>query len=134
MKRPCERGSIVVETVLLVPVLLVLLLLTVHAYRITETAARVQRAADVAARVASQSGSDEMLRRGSGAGVRELRTASRVCGDMHVTVSKSDFGGFQAVTATASCIPRLDGLGMLSLVSRVVKRSSTEVIDYYTSR
>lgn len=134
MRKSRERGSVAVETVLLVPALVSLVLLTAHAYRVTETAARVQRAADVAARVASQSGRGLMETRGTSAGLNELSSASNVCRVLRVTVSASGSREFNAVTAVARCTPRVSGFGFLAIRARPISRSSTEVIDFYTSR
>ena len=49
------RGSLSVEAVLLTPVVMMLVLSVVHVSRLTEASFRVNRAADVGARVASQS-------------------------------------------------------------------------------
>ena len=134
MSARASRGSIAVESVILAPVLFALVLLTVHAHRQTDAAARVQRAADVAARIASQSASATMIDNGMRAARRDLSDARDICRSVSVHVSVGRIGRHATVTANVRCTPRVRDLRFLRLGSKAISRSSTEVIDYYTSR
>ncbi len=134
MKKESCRGSMTVEVLLLTPVLMMLVMLIVYAGRYTEASIRVHRAADVGARVASISNDSRMLWKGELAARTDIRLSKSSCQQIDVNVRKSKIGKLVTVTTTVSCVVPVMGLGMLSLPTRRVEATSTEVIDYYTGR
>ena len=123
-----------VEVLLLTPVLVMLVMLIVHAGRMTEASIRVHRAADVGARVASISKDSLMVWKGEVAARTDLRIGRSPCRNIDVAVRKSRIDRLVTVTTTVSCIVPITGLGLLSSQSQRVHASSTEVIDFYTGR
>jgi Flp pilus assembly protein TadG len=134
MNRSQSRGSISVEAVLLTPVLVMLVLLVVHVSRLTEASIQVHRAADVGARAASLSSASQMMQRGVSAAQTNLLDSQSSCTQVRVQIARGNIQQFATVTTTVSCVVNSKGLGLLSLPSRTVTASSTEVIDYYTRR
>jgi Flp pilus assembly protein TadG len=134
MNRTQSRGSVSVEAVLLTPVLVMLVLLVVHVSRLTEASIQVHRAADVGARAASLSSTSQMMQRGVTAAQTNLRDSKSGCTQVRVQIARGNFQQFATVTTTVSCVVNSKGLSLLSLPSRKVTASSTEVIDYYTRR
>lgn len=133
MKRK-DRGSIVVESLLLVPVLMMLVLLVVYVGRWTTSAHRVHRAADVGARAASQSSLSRMSINGRTAAARELHRSQSGCTHPQVVVSRYTSGSNSYVKLHVSCVMQTIDLGLLRLPSKFVTATSTEVIDVYTHR
>ena len=123
-----------VEVLLLTPVLTMLVMLIVYAGRYTEASIRVHRAADVGARVASISNNSQMLWKGELAARTDIRLSKSSCQQVDVNLHTSRIGKLMTVTTTVSCVVPVMGLGLLSLPTRRVEATSTEVIDYYTSR
>jgi Flp pilus assembly protein TadG len=123
-----------VEVLLLTPVLTMLVMLIVYAGRYTEASIRVHRAADVGARVASISKNSQMLWKGELAARTDIRLSKSSCQQVDVNLRTSRIGKLMTVTTTVSCVVPVMGLGLLSLPTRRVEATSTEVIDYYTSR
>ena len=134
MKRRNCRGSMTVEVLLLTPVLMMLVMLIVYAGRYTEASIRVHRAADVGARVASISNDSQMLWKGEIAARTDIRLSKSSCQQVDVDLRTSRIGKLMTVTTTVSCVVPVMGLGLLLLPTRRVEATSTEVIDYYTSR
>jgi Flp pilus assembly protein TadG len=123
-----------VEVLLLTPVLMMLVMLIVYAGRYTEASIRVHRAADVGARVASISNESQMVWKGELAAHTDIRLSKSSCQQVDVNLRTSRIGKLMTVTTTVSCVVPVMGLGLLSLPTRRVEATSTEVIDYYTSR
>jgi hypothetical protein len=123
-----------VEVLLLTPVLMMLVMLIVYAGRYTEASIRVHRAADVGARVASISNDSQMLWKGELAAHTDIRLSKSSCQQVDVILRTSRIGKLMTVTTTVSCVVPVMGLGLLSLPTRRVEATSTEVIDYYTGR
>lgn len=123
-----------VEVLLLTPVLMMLVMLIVYAGRYTEASIRVHRAADVGARVASISNDSQMLWKGEIAARTDIRLSKSSCQQVDVDLRTSRIGKLMTVTTTVSCVVPVMGLGLLLLPTRRVEATSTEVIDYYTSR
>ena len=134
MKSRNCRGSTSVEVVLLAPVLMMLVMLIVYAGRYTEASIRVNRAADVGSRIASISNDSRMLWKGELAARTDIRLSKSSCQEVEVNLRRSRIGKLVTVTTTVSCVVPVMGLGLLSLPTRRVEATSTEVIDYYTSR
>lgn len=129
-----QRGSHSTEALLLVPVLMLLTLMVVFAARRTDATFRVQRAADVAARVASRSAWNVMVTRGTVAARRDLALHAQSCRHADVDVRRVRRDDLTFISATVSCVVNGDGLAFLSVPQIRVRASSTEVVDRYTSQ
>lgn len=129
-----SRGSLTAETLILIPALTMFVLLIVYASRLTEASFRVHRAADVSARIASQSNTYSMISRGIAAGHSDLIGGKPVCERTEVSVKRGHIGRVKTVTTAISCVVSSTGIGLLSLPERTVRASSTEVVDYFSGR
>lgn len=134
MKKKMYRGSITVESILLCPVLILLVLFVVYVGRLTDASIRVHRAADVSARVASQANLGSMIPRGFSAAHSDMAMKHSACSNVKVTLTKGRIGRILTVTSTVSCTVQGSGLGMLSLPAKTVHATSTEVVDFFTAR
>ena len=134
MKKNTSRGSLTVEALILIPALMMLFLLIVHVGRLTDASFRVHRAADVSARVASQSNSNSMVSRGVAAAHKDLAGNSSTCERSDVLVTRGRIGRIQTVTTSVTCVVSSSGLGLLSLPQRTIRATSTEVVDYFSGR
>ena len=134
MKRGFSRGSLTLEALILVPALMMLFFLIVHVGRLTDASIRVHRAADVSARIASQSNVNSMISRGVAAAHNDLAGSASSCEQAEVLVARGHFGRIQTVTTSITCVVSSSGLGLLSLPQRTVRATSTEVVDYYSGR
>ena len=134
MKKNNSRGSLTVEALILVPALMMLFLLIMHVGRLTDASFRVHRAADVSARIASQSNSNSMISRGVAAAHNDLVGSTSTCERANVLVTRGHIGRIQTVTTSITCVVSTSGLGLLSLPQRTVRATSTEVVDYFSGR
>ena len=134
MKKNISRGSLTVEALILVPALMMLFLLIMHVGRLTAASFRVHRAADVSARIASQSNSNSMISRGVAAAHNDLVGSTSTCERANVLVTRGHIGRIQTVTTSITCVVSTSGLGLLSLPQRTVRATSTEVVDYFSGR
>ena len=134
MKRNGSRGSLTVEALILVPALMMLFLLIVYAGRLTDASFRVHRAADISARIASQSNFNSMISRGVTAAHNDLVGSSSTCEDADITVTSGQIGRVKTVTTSIACVVSSSGLGLLSLPNRTVRATSTEVVYYFSGR
>ena len=134
MKGNTSRGSLTVEALILVPALMMLFLLIMHVGRLTDASFRVHRAADVSARIASQSNSNSMISRGVAAAHNDLVGSTSTCERANVLVTRGHIGRIQTVTTSITCVVSTSGLGLLSLPQRTVRATSTEVVDYFSGR
>lgn len=134
MRRNTSRGSLTVEALILVPALTMLFLLIVHVGRLTDASFRVHRAADVSARIASQSNSNSMVSRGVAAAHNDLAGSHSTCERAEVSVTRGRIGRIQTVTTSVTCVVSSSGLGLLSLPQRTIRAASTEVVDYFSGR
>ena len=134
MKRNGSRGSLTVEAVILVPVLMMLFLLIVYLGRLTDASFRVHRAADVSARIASQSNFNSMISHGVAAAHKDLGGSTSTCERADVSITRGKIGRIQTVTRSITCVVSSSGLGILSLPNRTVRATSTEVVDYFSGR
>ena len=134
MKRNGSRGSLTVEAVILVPVLMMLFLLIVYLGRLTDASFRVHRAADVSARIASQSNFNSMISHGVAAAHKDLGGSTSTCERADVSITRGKIGRIQTVTTSIRCVVSFSGLGLLSPPQRTVRASSTEVVDYFSGR
>jgi Flp pilus assembly protein TadG len=134
MKGKASRGSLTVEVLLLVPVLMMMFLLIVHVGRLTDASFRVHRAADVSARIASQSNFNSMIVYGVSAAHKDLAGSASACERVDVSITRGQIGRIQTVTTSIKCVVSFSGLGLLSLPPRTVSATSTEVVDYFSGR
>ena len=134
MKRNTSRGSLTVEALIMVPVLVMLFLLIVYVGRLTDASFRVHRAADVSARIASQSNFNSMISQGVVAARKDLAGSASSCERADVSITRGKIGRIQTVTSSITCVFSSSGLGILSLPNRTVRATSTEVVDYFSGR
>jgi Flp pilus assembly protein TadG len=125
-----DRGSAATELVLVAPALVVLVLFVVFLGRAGQAAARVQHAADVAARAASMVRDTAMAEEARATALDELGRNGPACVEPAVTVAVTD-RDVDTVTVTVRCRVSLQALGPLGVAARTVSASSTEVIDLY---
>ena len=129
-----QKGSVTVEVVLLAPVLLLVAMLIVHAGRYSDAELRVQHAADVAARAASQVREGSMKTAAENAALAEMMLNGVPCRDVSVFLRRIRDNSNGLVEATVSCSHNVDGLGALGIRTRRVSATSREVVDRYTFR
>ena len=134
MKGKASHGSLTVEVLLLVPVLMMMFLLIVHVGRLTDASFRVHRAADVSARIASQSNLKSVISHGVAAAHKDLAGSGSTCERADVSITRGQIGRIQTVTSSITCVVSSSGLGILSLPNRTVRATSTEVVDYFSGR
>ena len=134
MKINTSRGSLTVEALILVPALIMLFLLIVYVGRLTDASFRVHRAADVSARIASQSNFNSMISQGVVAARKDLAGSASSCERADVSITRGQIGRIQTVTSSITCVVSSMGLGILSLPNRTVRATSTEVVDYFSGR
>lgn len=127
------RGSQTVESLVLVPALMMVALLVVYAGRTVDAHLSARGAADVAARVATRSAPSERLTRGESAGRVALTAQRSACAGGRVRVATATRDGRTVVTATVECV--VDRRGLAAWISpRTVSATSSEVVDRYLGR
>lgn len=128
-----DRGSVAVETAVIAPALVFLLLLVVFAGRVAQAEGDVRRAASEAARAASLEQFPEMATSEAERVVAANLSASGVaCGTLDVDVDTSAFspGGF--VSVTVRCSASMEDVTLLGVPGeRHFVAESLEVIDRY---
>jgi len=132
--RYCNKGSVTVEVVLLAPVLLLVALLVIHAGRFSDAYLRVQHAADVAARAASQVRENSMASVAENAALAEMMTNGVPCRDTSVSLRRIRDKNNGLVEVTVTCRHNIEGLNSLGVRSSRVTATSREVVDRYTFR
>jgi len=132
--RSRDKGSVTVEVVLLTPVLLFVALLIIHAGRLSDAHLRVQHAADVAARAASQVREASMTSTAENAALAEMMTNGVPCRDISVSLRRIRDINNGFVEATVTCHHNVEGLGSLGVRSKRVSATSREIVDRYTFR
>jgi hypothetical protein len=130
-----ERGSMALELVAIVPIIVLLWLVGVFALRMAVANGDIEAAARDAARSAS------IARSAAGAQTTAARSAAvslassgRVCRSLQVVTSTGDFraGGSVTVTVTVTCAIRLDNLAPLNLRgAKQVRQAYTAPVDPY---
>jgi Flp pilus assembly protein TadG len=128
------RGSAVVETVLIVPVLVVLLLFVVHAGRVASLHHKVDHAAGAAARAASLVSAGRQWNAALAAARADLDEAKVKCRDLSLRLERGTEGGRDVVTARVACTAEGGGLALLKVDRARATGVSTEVIDVFTHR
>ncbi len=127
--RPRDAGSVTVEVVLLVPLLVLFVIFATFGGRVTESLTDVQHAADQGARAASMVSANRMVAEAERAVQQDLDESGVSCPVPRVGVEPSVQG--RVVTVTVSCRARGDGLDGLAVAVPTLTASSTEVIDRY---
>lgn len=137
-RRDC--GSLTVETMVAIPVVVLVLLLAVAAGRVTVALGAVEAAARDAARQASIARTPASARSAAGSSAENsLRGSGVPCVGANVQVDVSGFGRRVGTPATVSasvrCTVRLSDLGLPGLPGSVVQQArSTSPLDPYRGR
>jgi len=128
-----DRGSIAVETAVIAPALVALLLLVVFAGRVSHADAAVRRATSEAARAASLEYFPEAAEESAVATAEaNLSTASVVCGELTVTVDTSDLRPGGQVAVTVRCVADMADIALLGVPGeRAFEATSVEVVDRF---
>ncbi len=128
-----DRGSVAVETAVVAPALVVLLLLVVFAGRVAQADGDVRRAASEGARAASLEQYPESAELAAAESVRaNLSTSGVVCGRLETTVDTSNFAPGGSVTVSVRCTASMADVALLGVPGeRVFESRSVEVIDRY---
>ena len=129
-----NRGSVVVETVVLVPVIVMALVFVIGCGRWVQAEMTVRNAVDQAARSASMVAAGRMRVVGLSQAERQLGGSRSGCVDGRADVSTFRSGRMMFVRAVASCRVDLRGLTGLFGLPRSVSASTVEVVDVFTFR
>lgn len=128
-----DGGSAAVELVLLTPVLVVLMLFVVYAGRSGEGMSELRHAADQGARAASLVARSRMSSVARAAVLDDLRTSGTSCVDPTVRVRQRITASAISVTVDLTCRVSTQGANLLRITPRVIRASSTEIIDRFRS-
>jgi Flp pilus assembly protein TadG len=129
-----DAGSVAIEVVLVVPLLIALLLLVAGLGRMAHVRGQLDGAAADAARTASlQRSADAAARSGEEAARVYLGTSA--CRSLDIQIDTTRFRPGGDVTANLRCVTSLAGLGLAGLPgSRTFSASSTVPLDTFRSR
>jgi len=126
-----EKGSATVETVVLVPVLVALVLFAVYAGRSTQALSQIRHAADQGARAASLVRTSRMQHVGQQAVMDSLRDNGNPCAGVLVNVAVDTESTVHAVLVEVECEISLVGLELLKIGKRTIEAESVEVVDVW---
>lgn len=126
-----ERGSATLETVILAPVLLALVLFVVYAGRSTQAMAQIRHAADQGARAASMVRQERMPEVGRLAVLEDLHDNGSPCSNVLVNVAIDNDSSIKTVLVEIECEISRGGLQLLALGRRTIEAKSIEVIDVW---
>lgn len=126
-----QRGSMAVETVILTPVFVLLLIFVSYVSRVVVAQHELNRAADVAARAASQVRSTSMTSRGKESASSSIRENRSHCLNFSAEVSRRSIAEIIHVEVRTSCRVDVFGLSLLGIRSPELTATSTEVVDVY---
>ena len=126
-----QRGSMAVEIVILTPVFVLLLAFITYVTRVNMTQHELLRAADTAARVASQARLTSMPQRGAEAAYQSIRESDSHCVSFQTQVNRRSVGGILQIEVTTQCRVNVMGLSLLGIRSPMLRATSTEVVDVY---
>ncbi|MDK0524823.1 TadE family protein [Streptomyces sp. ML-6] len=135
-----DRGSYAVETAVLAPVMIALLLLMIAFGRVTDADGAVDSAARAAARAASlERDASSAQAQAQDAAARSLQGEGITCRTSSVVVDTSgyalDIGVEATVTATVACTANLSDIGLPGLPgAKTLTASWTSPIDTYRGR
>lgn len=126
-----DRASVVVETLFVVPVVMMVLLLTVYAGQMTETSIQLRAVAATASRRASQASRDSMSKVAERAVREGLGERGVPCAAWRAHVAV--VGAFDAVqvSVTIQCRLKTTILGTLPLPTQVISVDSNSPVDRY---
>lgn len=126
-----EDASIAVETAIVAPILLVLMMLVVYAGRASQADADVRVAAARAARAASTAGDPaDAVTLAEITADANLATAGIICQTASTTVDTDDFRAGGMVSVTVTCQVSNADIALLAVPgSRWSTATSTQVID-----
>lgn len=139
-KDPSDRGSAVVEIVLLAPVLLLFVLMVIFAGRWAIAQQAVQAAASEAARAASISRAPgDAAGNATSAATTSLSNQKVRCAPLGATVDTSGFaaavGTDATVAATVTCVVDMSDISMPGVPgSRTLTSTATSPLDTYRGR
>ena len=119
------------ETVVLAPVLVALLLFAVYAGRSTQAMGQIRHAADQGARAASLVRVSRMQQVGRQAVLENLTENGSPCTNIMVNVAVDTESSSRAVLVEVECEVSLVGLELLNLGRRTIEAESVEVIDVW---
>lgn len=128
-----DEGSVAVETAVVAPALVMLLLLVVFAGRVAQAEGDVRRASSEAARAASLEQYPAEAEQAAVDSVQANLSASGVvCGDLRTDVDTSDLVPGGSVTVSVRCVASMSDVALLGVPGqRAFVSSSTEVVDRY---
>lgn len=130
-----DRGSVAVETAVVAPALVALLLLVVFAGRVAQSEGDVRRAASEAARAASLAQSPEAaVEAAEQAVAANLRSSGIGCSTLETDVDTDDFQPGGSVTVDVRCVASMADVTLLGVPGeRTFAARSIEVVDRYRS-
>lgn len=128
-----EVGSAAVETAVIAPALVALLLLVVFAGRVSQAEAEVRRAASEGARAASlEYYADAAERAAVDRVASNLRENSVVCGELETDVDTSALEPGGQVIVTVRCVADMSDIALLGVPGRrTFVARSIEIVDRY---
>lgn len=128
-----ERGSVAVETAIIAPALVALLLLVVFAGRVSQAEAEVRRAASEGARAASLEYVEDAAQAAATDRVAEnLKDNGVVCADLATDVDTSHLVPGGSVSVTVRCTADMADVALLGVPGkRTFTARSIEVVDRY---
>lgn len=126
-----QRGSLAVETVLLTPVFVLILVFITYASRVVVSQHELDRAADVAARAASQARISSMHNLGVETAQMTMKENESHCVNFLAFVRRISIQGVQQVEVRTQCRVNVLGLSLLGFRSPMLNAASSEVIDVY---
>lgn len=126
-----QRGSLAVEVVLMVPVVILMVTFVVFVGRVQSASVAVRHVADVAARVGSQADPADSIGRARSFAVTEMMRQRHICATPSVRARREATRSADLVTVTIRCRVPIGGLSMLGVTGPVLEASSTEVLDVH---
>ena len=128
-----ESGSVAVETAVIAPALVALLLLVVFAGRVSQAEAAVRRAASEGARAASLEYFEDAAEAAASDRVAaNLQTNGVVCGELTTDVDTSQLVPGGRVSVTVTCVADMADVALLGVPGqRTFMATSIEIIDRY---
>lgn len=128
-----EMGSVALETAVIAPALIALLLLVVFAGRVSQAEAEVRRAASEGARAASLEYFPDAAESAAASRVEaNLRDNGVVCADLSTDVDTSDLVPGGQVVVTVRCVADMADVALLGVPGeRTFVARSIEVVDRF---
>jgi Flp pilus assembly protein TadG len=132
-RRHDERGSVAVETAVVAPALVALLLLVVFAGRVAQAEGDVRRAASEASRAASLRQHPAAAKAtATDVAAANLSASGVACGTLVTEVDTTDFRAGGTVAVTVRCTASMRDVSLLGVPgARTFVAHSVEVVDRY---